>query len=219
MQDLPEYSLPEAAQYLSDRLEEPYLVEHIESLIKFGEILACVNPGWRLLYLPPGSYGLIKKGQPVAAAKTLDDLRNNDWVTFPAGRLCIEDVVVQREVLDAYVKGQLKPTSPSTNEKEIVPDLAGNGSHISKWEPVKPKRIQGYNRPLYELIMDAHKKGKAPPSTYDVFLSWKEKRPPEIITVEPNLRSLTYQSGGARPQKRVSANAISKAIKRMTRAV
>ena len=49
--DFPEYSLVEAAQYLSSKLPDNYLPENIESLVKHEHLVACVRLGDRLLFL------------------------------------------------------------------------------------------------------------------------------------------------------------------------
>ena len=207
MQELPWYSLREAAQYLADRLDKPCLVEHIESLIKFGEILACVNPGWRILYLPPLSYGMIKKGLCVAAAESLEQLREHDWRTFSAGELHIDDVVIQREVLDSYVNSQ---------KNRSLHKIVDKCSSL-KWTLRKPRRDQGYNMALYGFLKAAHDAGDQCPTAAQVFQEWKVNPPPGYsIKVADNLRSMTYAGGGKQPERKADAEAVTKCIRKFT---
>jgi hypothetical protein len=83
------------------------------------------------------------------------------------------------------------------------------------WRPKAPKRTQGYNRPLFELVLKAYNAGnQRPPSPLDVIAAFKESQPPEIARV--NDAGFDYFADGRKDgDVPASIGAIRQTIKRM----
>ena len=82
------------------------------------------------------------------------------------------------------------------------------------WSPKRPKRFQGYGKPLYDLLKAAHVAGLPKPSARDVLDRWKEKRPFEVTEVTDNGLKYYDAQGSTKP---ADLEAIRKAIGRMTK--
>ena len=122
--DFPEYSLVEAAQYLSSKLPNNYLPENIESLVKHEHLVACVRLGDRLLFLYEDGVTHIFEGSQLVVAETKTKLANSDVVYFDSGVLKAKNIVFLKSELDSFLKSQ-----ETGNDSEADPQFE---------EPPKP---------------------------------------------------------------------------------
>lgn len=81
------------------------------------------------------------------------------------------------------------------------------------WKVTKPKKFQGYGRPLYELLASAKRAGYKRPTAADVLSVWRENKPPEVSKVLVGAIEYWGANGNL---KEASSAAIGKAIGRMT---
>jgi hypothetical protein len=130
------------------------------------------------------------------------------WFTKPV-KVTREQVRIKGDALEAIVARWRH--AQERNES----DSSGTGEGQDKhWKPKKPKgTFRGYGRPLYALLLEASRAGKAIPTASDVLATWKENTPPEVTKVMVN--SIEYWSANG-VVKEAGLDAIRKAIGRMT---
>lgn len=83
------------------------------------------------------------------------------------------------------------------------------------WNLKKPKRLQGYARPLYEFLREEHSSGKPKPTAHDVLEVFSKNRPTEIANVILGSELAYFIADGT--IKTAKLQAIVKAIARMTK--
>jgi hypothetical protein len=93
--------------------------------------------------------------------------------------------------------------------------VSPDGSGKLDWAVNKPKRFQGYGRPLYDVLKKAQAAGQPMPSAHDVLGAFKLARPSEVIEVMASGIKYYDSNGGV---KLADMNALRKAIQRMTKA-
>ena len=81
------------------------------------------------------------------------------------------------------------------------------------WDLIKPKRFQGYGKPLYRFLQTAHNEKRGLPTAHDVHEEFKESRPEEIAKMLPDGFDYYTATGDT---KGVNFTAIGEAISRMT---
>lgn len=86
----------------------------------------------------------------------------------------------------------------------------------SSWTLNKPERFQGYTEPLYNVLKEAHAKGKPKPTVHDVLEIFAANLPAQVEKVLPN-EGLDYYTEIYTSTKHASLKAIREAIRRMTR--
>ena len=108
-------------------------------------------------------------------------------------------------------------TAPATDTATTAPVGADGDGPTNPAAPVwslkRPKRFQGYGKPLYDLLKAAHAAGQPKPSARDVLDRWKENPPPDVSEVTDNGLKYYDARGNTRP---TDLEAIRKAIGRRT---
>jgi hypothetical protein len=98
----------------------------------------------------------------------------------------------------------------------VIHDTSTNSfgeSGTSDWILNKPKRYQGYRKPLFDVLKSAKAAGQPIPSAHDVLDAFKVMRPPEISEVMVSGIKYYSSNGGL---KEADLDALRKAIQRMT---
>lgn len=110
----------------------------------------------------------------------------------------------------------LKARERKVEEKAAI-EKAGEVKELSPismgWQPIKPRRYQGYTRPLYDLLKTAHVMGLPCLKPRDVLDAFRSKQPPEVNEVM--LDELKYYDGNGNI-KCANIKAMRQAITRMT---
>lgn len=83
------------------------------------------------------------------------------------------------------------------------------------WNLNKPRRFQGYGRPLYEVLKAAHRLGRPKPTAHDVMAEFERRKPSEIAKVIAGA-SFDYYTATGEETKTANIQALNEAIKRMT---
>lgn len=83
------------------------------------------------------------------------------------------------------------------------------------WTVNKPKRFQGYSRPLFNVLKDAHTTGVPVPTVHDVLDQFSSNMPREVSKVHHGEGLDYYTSEGA--TKHASIRAIRRTIREMTK--
>lgn len=130
--------------------------------------------------------------------------------------------LVESHGIEADKTAQAKPMdltptpapAPAIGEPPAPPVVAASASDGASWAVVKPQRLQGYGRPLYDFLKAAHAAGRPIPKARDVLEAWREKAPPEVAKVLAD--SLDHYNAKG-DTKAADLEAIRKAIGRMTR--
>lgn len=92
--------------------------------------------------------------------------------------------------------------------------LAGcESSQKGGWALKEPMRYQGYSRPLYLFLKEAHSALQPKPRARDVLEAFKLKQPSEVIQVSHDGFTFYDSNGNA---KAVDLSALGEAIRRMT---
>jgi hypothetical protein len=205
-------TLSQAAVYISKELCEPYQVDDVESLIKEGKLIACVDKGGFLKYLfsgHDGGYNSIKNGRSLLVADTKEDLANGPETNLGyvgSEEIQLHNVVVLKEEIDEFLATRIAGPSHKTI------------SNTETWTLRKPMRDQGYNTPLYDFLKAAHDAGKSRPTAAEILQAWRDCPPLGFgIKVADNQRSMTYDGGGKRPVRCADAEAITKSIRYYTK--
>ena len=84
------------------------------------------------------------------------------------------------------------------------------------WSLKRPKRFQGYGKPLYDLLRSVHGDGQPKPSARDVLDRWKNKPPTDVAEVTDNGLKYYDARGNTKP---ADLEAIRKSIGRMTQSL
>ncbi len=149
-------TLAQAATYLSKELEEPFLVDDVESIIVEGSLVACVWRGEQLSYIFGDSFKDLKNGRPTLVAESREDLMNG-WETVLRQYGPIEyksdDVVILKEDLDAFIArkdlGEASEASLAKLPKPLVPEKA-------EGVPLAPvPRFEAQDRALLTALANA----------------------------------------------------------------
>jgi hypothetical protein len=93
-----------------------------------------------------------------------------------------------------------------------TPLVAVGVSEGLSWALKKPQRLQGYGKPLYDLLKAAHIAGKEYPRAREVLDAWKKNTPPDLSEVTNNGLKYYDKNGNTKP---ADLDAIRKAISRM----
>lgn len=109
----------------------------------------------------------------------------------------------ERTVEPNHIVGVSVPVPPET---QAVP-ASGPG-----WSLKKPRRFQGYSKPLYDLLKADHAAGLPRPTAHDVLDAFRKKKPHGIGEVMPD--GLKYDGGVG--GKIAGLSAIRKSIDRLT---
>jgi hypothetical protein len=80
------------------------------------------------------------------------------------------------------------------------------------WSLKKPKRFQGYGKPLFDFVKVARIAGQPIPKARDLLDAWKTNRPPDVFEVTDNGLKYYDAKGNTKP---ADLEAIRKAIGRM----
>lgn len=120
-----------------------------------------------------------------------------------------EQLLTSAKVIN-HKEQELTPSAPAINASDS-PELPTNAT---AWSLERPKRFQGYRKPLYDLLKAEHAAGKPKPSARYVLDKWKEKPPIEVPEVTNN--GLKYYDTNGNT-KSAELEAISKTIGRMTK--
>ncbi len=118
--------------------------------------------------------------------------------------------------LTAMVRQLLRPASikePATSAP-VVADGPALLTTAPAWSLKRPKRFQGYGKPLYDLLRSVHAAGQPKPSARDVLDTWKNKPPTDVVEVTDNGLKYYDARGNTKP---ADLEAIRKAIGRMTK--
>jgi predicted RNase H-like HicB family nuclease len=131
----------------------------------------------------------------------------------------IRDFIAKKGHRSAYdfgTTGALQPPAAklSPEPEQDAPVVAVGASGGVSWTLIKPKRFQGYGKPLHDLLRAAQIDGKPCPTARDVLDTWQDKMPPEVMEVMTGGLKYYDAKGDA---KHADLNAIRKAIGRMTR--
>jgi hypothetical protein len=84
---------------------------------------------------------------------------------------------------------------PAPDAKAVPADHA-NGT---TWPLKKPKRFQGYGKPLYNFLKAAQVAGRPCPKPRDVLDAWEATPPPEVAKVLPDGRAALRVAAGMEP--------------------
>jgi hypothetical protein len=135
--------------------------------------------------------------------------------TLQVGCEFVEPITVTRETLRIRHRTleSMVERWQSENAKQTKGRIAHSGDVKVNWNLIEPKRLQGYGKPLYELIRSAHAIGKARPTPHYVLETWRMKKPLELIEVMND--KFTYYDGEGN-SKTADMSAIRKTISRMT---
>lgn len=96
---------------------------------------------------------------------------------------------------------------------ERSPLAAGDSRQKGEWALKEPRRYQGYSRPLYLVLKEAHSALQPKPRARDVLEAFKLKQPSEVIQVSHDGFTFYDSNGNA---KAVDLSALGEAIRRMT---
>ena len=158
-----------------------------------------------------------RKERMAAAIKKLASLRyQEDPMEVEAAGRALENAMSALSSREAAIEAlQAHGSAQTATPASVV--AAGDGPTSMTTEPAwrltKPKRFQGYRKPLYDLLKTAHVAGQPLPSARDVLDSWKEKPPPDVAEVTDNGLKYYDAQGNTKP---ADLEAIRKTIGRIT---
>lgn len=131
----------------------------------------------------------------------------------PSDRVRVDkvlDIAAARGWTQGAVHGNASPQRPG---KSPVVEPPTAGAETPAWILKRPKRFQGYAKPLYDFLKAEHDAGKPRPKAHDVLEAWSRTRPLDIGQVTSN--SFDY-AGADGKTKTAELAAIGKTIGRMT---
>lgn len=112
-----------------------------------------------------------------------------------------------------HVLDTIRDTSSAKRASDSSTAVAGGRAAVAGWTLKEPQRYQGYSRPLYLVLKEAHSNLQPRPRARDVLDAFRMKRPSEVIEVSHDGFSYYDSNGNA---KLADLPALSEAIRRMT---
>lgn len=177
-------------QYAQGKIEYELLLK----IRKAAALMGNVKPFWSLSDLVE-HYGT--EDTPFAMHLTVQTARDEKSAAFG-------EKVRRESAAQAPPENGLTAQSNSQH----VPSKA----RVTPWTLKKPDRYQGYRKPLYDVLKEAHDNGRLCPTARDVLDAFKKWKPPEIVEVTYD--GLKYYDGEGN-SKAIGLKAVAQAINRL----
>jgi hypothetical protein len=151
-----------------------------------------------------------RKIERLAIAKRMLTASQGDWIRWADEHRIIVHAGLRRAV-DALVRAPLV----AAQGPRLIQSTSGaiESGKARAWRVKKPKRFQGYGKPLFDLLKSAHAAGCGKPTPRDVLDIWKRQPTPEVTEVMSDGLKYVGSDGNTKP---ADLNAIRAAIRRMT---